>query len=69
MSCRLCHFPCGSGENIWDKFYLLELYVILMQSPIFIISPKCFHLNGNMATAIAHQRNISEIEKPGEVLS
>jgi hypothetical protein len=25
MSCHLCHFPSGKGENIWEKFYVLEL--------------------------------------------
>ncbi len=24
MSCRHCHIPCGKGENILEKWYLLE---------------------------------------------
>ncbi len=46
--------------------------VVLKQSPIIIISRIYFHLsrcNWKMATAIAHQRNILEIQKPVEVPS
>ncbi len=24
MSCRLCHFSSGKGENLWEKLYLFE---------------------------------------------
>jgi hypothetical protein len=24
IRCRVCHFPSGSGKNIWEKFHVLE---------------------------------------------
>jgi hypothetical protein len=33
MSCRLCHFPSCQGENIWEKFYVLEFAAKLLGGP------------------------------------
>jgi hypothetical protein len=33
MSCRLCHFPSGYGENTWEKFYVLAFAAKLLGGP------------------------------------
>jgi hypothetical protein len=38
MRCRHCHFPCGLGENIWEKQHVLET------SPKFLCGNRRFLL-------------------------
>jgi hypothetical protein len=35
MSCRLCHFSSGKGENIREKFYVFEFAAKLLGGPPF----------------------------------
>jgi hypothetical protein len=51
-----------------DEAILKCLIVILKKSPIWIIIPKCVHLNCWENCAQIHQRDILEIQKSEEVL-
>jgi hypothetical protein len=37
MSCRLCHFLRGEGENKWDKLYFLEFAAKLLWGPPWLL--------------------------------
>jgi hypothetical protein len=39
ISCRLCQYPSGSGENLWEKFFVLKFAAKLLSSP------PCYWLN------------------------